>query len=227
VTQLHAIRIRFRQMLDLPRSERNRTMKAEFGLAAGQYSLWLSIDAFQLGRPTAFRESVVPASAPAVMKRRRNPAEVLHLAIKNGQAAHPDPFCIHRVQRAKCVRCTPSVQGKYVYITGGGTAFHAHPDCTALVRGQRKVERRGGWPEQIEAVGRFAAARVRTPCGTCKPVPASGGVSPKRAKPSPAVAPPPRTALRRHRWTAWRPDAKGRSYRTCWTCSAIEERPAS
>lgn len=97
-------------------------------------------------------------------------------------------WCEHGVKRGKCVLCDGT--SGYLYFTGGGTSYHASPECPSLVKGQQHVAQRGGSPEQIEAVRSARSAAPRRACRTCRPDEAQ--VARPRAKQSPS--PPARAA---------------------------------
>jgi len=89
--------------------------------------------------------------------------------------------CTHGVVAGRCRTCDPA-HTLWVYVTGGGQRWHLFPDCKSLSAGQKKVERRGGTPEPIEAV----SARSVTDRGPCKECQARAGGS--RTKPIPGRA---------------------------------------
>lgn len=78
--------------------------------------------------------------------------------------------CPHGLPILTCALCSPSWFPKWVYIAAGGQVFHAERECSALLRGQEKVEARGGDISKIERwmVGR-AIAEGRRPCRRCLP----------------------------------------------------------
>jgi hypothetical protein len=70
---------------------------------------------------------------------------------------------------AFCARCKPSDLPDTVYMTSGGSAFHATKLCRYLIEGQQKVADRGGTPAPIESVHRNVASRGYSPCLLCFP----------------------------------------------------------
>lgn len=75
--------------------------------------------------------------------------------------------CKHEiVPAASCTLCAQEDR-PHVYVTGGGTRYHATPHCSALVKGQRRV----GTPEPIETAA-LGSTKVegRSACRTCKPL---------------------------------------------------------
>ena len=75
--------------------------------------------------------------------------------------------CPHGTRAEWCGMCRN--QG-VVYISAGGDAYHARPDCSALLDGQRYVERRGGTPAPIESVPLASdRAAERSACAVCRP----------------------------------------------------------
>lgn len=60
------------------------------------------------------------------------------------------------------------MQGRVIYVTGGGSRTHRDPMCSALLRGQDKVADRGGTPELVEAIVTDAYTTLgREPCMIC------------------------------------------------------------
>ncbi len=96
------------------------------------------------------------------------PAAKAHAAERAKRASSRAPrWCRHALEQTDCPVCGENP--RTVYIAGGGTTFHLRKDCPSLVKGQTKVERRGGVTSPITAVGRKAASQVefRDPCRTC------------------------------------------------------------
>ena len=69
-----------------------------------------------------------------------------------------------------CHRCKPKPFPKEVFISGGGSAFHASLDCSGLRDGQRAIEQRGGTSAPVESVYReVGIGRGCKPCLLCFP----------------------------------------------------------
>jgi len=123
-------------------------------------------------------EKIPPKKAAVWLPRSENPAAK---AAKEGRISHEKYWCTHGITRPKCLVCD-GAKG-FVYLTGGGTHFHATPKCRALAEGQEKVRQRGGNPEAIEAI--HSASRDlerRDPCKICAPAIAQRRVA-KKDKP--------------------------------------------
>lgn len=92
------------------------------------------------------------------------------------KAAFNKFWCDHSIERPKRNVCDGA--SGYLYFTGGGSSYHATPECKALRKGQAQVDARGGAPEQVQAVRTIRSTNGRRPCRTCKPVEAAAGVKP-------------------------------------------------
>lgn len=69
-----------------------------------------------------------------------------------------------------CAMCADVPEGlpSRVFITEGGSAYHHHADCLALIEGQSWIGRRGGQAGPVERVPiRRARDLGRQPCGGC------------------------------------------------------------
>ena len=63
-------------------------------------------------------------------------------------------LCIHELPHGQCSYCgARSKYGAGVWVTAGGLAFNAQPDCGFLEAGQRSVEASGGVAAPRESVG--------------------------------------------------------------------------
>lgn len=80
-------------------------------------------------------------------------------------------LCVHLLPRGQCVDCKH--RGEIVYVTDGGTAYHATPQCSALLAGQDDVLARGGKLGKLRVVSPIEALAGgrRRPCYTCRPAP--------------------------------------------------------
>lgn len=75
-----------------------------------------------------------------------------------------------------CHRCRPRSLPPGVFITSGGSAFHATKECDLLVSGQASVARRSGSVGVVEEVAvQVAIGRGYFPCQGC--IPEAGGRS--------------------------------------------------
>lgn len=71
---------------------------------------------------------------------------------------------------AFCGRCRPRALPDRVFITGGGSAFHATEACKFLVSGQQRVAPRSGAVGLVEAAAlQVAIGRGYFPCQGCLP----------------------------------------------------------
>lgn len=71
---------------------------------------------------------------------------------------------------AFCGRCRPRALPNRVFITGGGSAFHASDSCKLLVSGQDRIARRSGAVGAVEAAAlQVAIRRGYFPCQGCFP----------------------------------------------------------
>lgn len=69
-----------------------------------------------------------------------------------------------------CQRCKPKPYPPTVYISTGSTAFHSVPDCEKLLRGQEKVEERGGSRGAVSPTNlEVAIGKGHLPCLGCFP----------------------------------------------------------
>jgi hypothetical protein len=70
-----------------------------------------------------------------------------------------------------CSRCKPNDLPTLVFMTSGsGAAFHATPECEALLSGLRAVERSGGEPtDPRPTTPAIALGSGRLPCLICLP----------------------------------------------------------
>jgi hypothetical protein len=76
-------------------------------------------------------------------------------------------LCQHDMAPGTCDLCKAR-ETPFVFVTGGGMAYHLNRDCSALEEGQRNVGDRGGAPMPIETTRlRDASARGYRPCRTC------------------------------------------------------------
>jgi hypothetical protein len=80
-----------------------------------------------------------------------------------------DEPCIHDLTVRTCSICLRSDLPP-VFVTGGGTRYHATEKCSALLEGQQQVLAHGGTPDAIRQT-RLGSAMVdgRDPCRTCRP----------------------------------------------------------
>jgi|HubBroStandDraft_4_1064222.scaffolds.fasta_scaffold13436_4 hypothetical protein len=91
--------------------------------------------------------------------------------------------------------CGPFAELLRVWVTGGGTHYHATETCQALVDGQAQIEQRGGKPAKIMVVSVVSGnAGRRSPCGFCMPADAASPV-PRLAQPGPSPPLPRRRLL--------------------------------
>jgi hypothetical protein len=74
--------------------------------------------------------------------------------------------CKHGLLPVTCSYCRAG--DGIVYISGGGTAYHARRDCPSLEKGQNQVDNRGGTRAVVKAV-RMGSPELddRRPCLTC------------------------------------------------------------
>jgi len=71
---------------------------------------------------------------------------------------------------AFCGRCRPRGLPNRVFITAGGSAFHATDACRLLVSGQERVARRSGSVGVVEGAAlQVAIGRGYFPCQGCFP----------------------------------------------------------
>jgi len=124
----------------------------------------------QGGKSAASRRSTIDETpttvdSPATHSRPAQESEITSVP----QFTMSDRPCIHGIDEVTCSIC--KVAGlPDVYISGGGSKFHARPDCAALLKGQQRVKSRNGVTEPIERVVRGSAkVAKRDPCRTCHP----------------------------------------------------------
>ncbi|MGI8807173.1 MAG: hypothetical protein ACR2KK_04930 [Acidimicrobiales bacterium] len=80
-----------------------------------------------------------------------------------------DDLCRHELPAGACSICKHDGRPA-VYLTAGGSRFHARRDCPGLLDGQRHIEGRGGTTEPIETVVRGSARlEGRDGCLVCAP----------------------------------------------------------
>jgi hypothetical protein len=80
--------------------------------------------------------------------------------------ASVDERCEHNMVPDQCTYCLASKRA--VYISGGGQSYHDDRKCSALRRGQGKIERSGGEVAHVETVSvSEAERRGYEPCGHC------------------------------------------------------------
>ncbi len=74
--------------------------------------------------------------------------------------------CPHGMGSPEWCSLCKNAENPSVYITGGGMAYHATPNCNALAEGQALVAN----PEPVVTVALGSAAvEGRKPCKTCEP----------------------------------------------------------
>lgn len=163
---------------------------------------------------SAKKRRKAPTALEMARRARDTPAAQTLRKIREGKIPHPDPWCEHAVRIALCVVCKPELRNTVLYITGGGTHMHRIPNCRGIIDGQKKVERRGGSPEQIEAVKTYSSSiDGRDYCKICM-----SDVINDRSKSNGSVP------GRAHRWSAWSTGNRSTERRACWECGAEETR---
>jgi hypothetical protein len=77
----------------------------------------------------------------------------------------PGGRCVHLMLPGQCAICRDN---RWVWMTGGGRAYHFKRDCEALDAGQQEVAERGGVPDLRRRVP-IVTARFegREPCKWC------------------------------------------------------------
>lgn len=114
-------------------------------------------------RPVGAQRSSLSAAAPT------DSVEFKELTDRRTPERAVDDECLHGLLLGTCKHCALDALPN-VFITGGGTHYHARSDCPALAVGQRLVEERGGTPDPIEQVHRGSARlEGRSACKTCRP----------------------------------------------------------